>query len=125
VEHQPDYDGAAAMLRRQMEPILTASPPPGKAAAACAALLDAAVRRYEVMEDPAVRGRVLAALHGTRADAERRCQAQTSVRAAACATYLLTSERAELAWALDQCSRAFPREDAAEPKATPPNGGMP
>jgi hypothetical protein len=112
VDHQPDYEGAAATLRTRMEPILTASPPPAQAAAACAVLLDAAVRRYELIEDTTARGRVLTALRSTRVDAERLCEAQTSVRAAACAAYLLTTERAELAWALDQCSRAFPRENA-------------
>jgi hypothetical protein len=107
---QPDYDAAALTLRERFEPGFREDGVP-EVADACAAMLDAALEYYgDTIDLAQERERALTRLRSTRGEDESACRAQTSARAAVCAATLLREREGELAWAVDQCSRAFPRE---------------
>jgi hypothetical protein len=106
---QPDYDSEARSLRGRIAARIGEDPPPG-GEAACRAMFDAADRYYaERVVTPEERRRVLDRLAATRDEDLMACLQETSPAGAICAKILMEDGTHELAWALDQCSRAFPR----------------
>lgn len=103
--HQPDYDGEAALLQRQVASRLPDPLPDRKQA--CAAMFAAADALYRDIE-PGGRDGAPALLQATRDADLAGCERETSARAAACVTVRLGDRDAELPWLLDQCARAFP-----------------
>jgi hypothetical protein len=73
-------------------------------------MLDAAVGYYENTERDA--SSQITALQATRAEDLAACTRETSPAAAVCTSILLRDVAGEFPWLLDQCSRAFPREEA-------------
>lgn len=109
VETQPDFDGSARALRDRIAPHVDAAHP-SDATQACRAMLDAVASHYAKRD---TRG-VDAVRHvaSVRSQEEAACASETSAEAVACVTWLLEEEpETEFPWALDQCSRAYPRTD--------------
>jgi hypothetical protein len=108
VEGQPDYDAQAVTLQERFSGRFASERVPA-ADGACAGMLDAAAAFYDrTLEEPQ-RAEAAKRLRETRKADQAACVEETSPRAATCARWLLTDGDGELAWALDQCSRAFPR----------------
>jgi len=105
LDAQPDYDGQARSLRKDVLPRLPDPLP--DAATACAQMLEAVAEHYARTEgDTAPQLEVLKA---TRAHEQEACTTETSAAAASCVALLAREEAGEFPWLLDQCSRAFPR----------------
>ncbi|MCB9569559.1 MAG: hypothetical protein H6710_20480 [Myxococcales bacterium] len=108
-DNQPDYAAEAAALREYVDGRLPAATPTDPRRA-CEAMLATADAFYAAIEtDARRREEVAAALRSSREDDLQSCVAETSPRAAACVSLLLTDRTAELPWLVDQCSRAYPR----------------
>jgi hypothetical protein len=105
LDAQPDYDGQAKELRKDVQPRLPDPLP--DAATACTQMLEAVAEFYAKTErDAAPQLEVLKAIR----DAElKACTHQTSAAAASCVALLAREQAGEYPWLLDQCSRAFPR----------------
>ncbi len=117
VGDQPNYDAEANQLKRSILGRLPQPMPadtPENRDAACSAMLDEARELYaEIERDASSRARVDKALVDTRAADREACARETSVSAAHCVRVRLEDRDTELPWLLDQCSRAFPTDDAA------------
>ena len=105
LDAQPDYDGQAKELRKDVLPRLPDPLP--DAATACTQMLDAVAEFYAKSERDAASQ--LELLKATRADELKACTDETSAAAASCVALLAREQAGEYPWLLDQCSRAFPR----------------
>jgi hypothetical protein len=105
LDSQPDYDGQARELRKDVLPRLPDPLP--DATTACTQMLDAVAEFYEKTESDAAPQ--LQVLKATRADELKACTGETSAAAASCVVLLAREQAGEYPWLLDQCSRAFPR----------------
>ncbi len=110
VTDQPDYDRQALAVRSRVGPKLPAQRPTSQQA--CNAMLDAANEFYGVVEvEPEARVQIASELQATRGDELNRCQAGLSPEAALCVTLLLSERDTEYPWLVDQCARAFPKNE--------------
>src|SRR5690606_33782633 len=109
VETQPDFEASARTLHDRIASRVEAVRP-SDVAEACRTMHDAAASHYAAREARGVDA--VRHLADVRAQEEAACVAETSLEAAVCVALLLEGEPdTEFPWALDQCSRAYPRTE--------------
>ncbi|PRQ08648.1 CapA family protein [Enhygromyxa salina] len=111
VDDQPDWDRQARELKQRVDPRMP-NELPADARTACEAMLGEAATFYISVEgDPEQRAARMAQMQQTRERDLEGCIRDTSVAAAVCVTLLLKDRDSEFPWLLDQCSRAYPKDE--------------